>query len=392
MAFITADYIFDGHRFLPPHSIIEVDDSGVILQLLQNDDKIEATYYNGLLMPGMINAHCHLELSYMKGKIPPGDGLVDFLIKVIDLKKQNLQIEILNDIEIAVNEMLENGIVAVGDICNTLDTIEEKKKSKLIYHSFIECIGLDSQKADEVFERNKYLYQLFSSLHPSSIVLHAPYSISDKLIHLINQLSQQNILSIHNQESEEENILFEKKAGDFLKLLNKINFKIENFQSNSKNAIHYYFEKIQNAEKIILVHNTFTTKEDIGYVKQFNKDVFWCFCPNANLYIENTLPNIENFIDENCNIVLGTDSLASNHSLSIWSEISTIRKYNPLIPVEHILKWATYNGALALNLTSKVGQFKKGLKPGIIHIESFNKDFFNKDEKINVLYNADSSY
>ncbi|HMN32773.1 MAG TPA: amidohydrolase family protein [Chitinophagaceae bacterium] len=388
MPFISASFIFDGQQFLPPNSCIEIDENGTILQVLSNKNDVEPTYYKGLLMPGMVNAHCHLELSYMKEKIEPNMGLVDFLISVMKLKNEVLQNDIFLSIENAVSEMQANGIVAVGDICNTLNTFKEKSKSRLWYHSFIECIGLNTSKAEEVFSKNLILYNTFSELHPSSMVLHAPYSISEKLIELINTKCKQNLMSIHNQESAEENKLFEKREGDFLKLLNEIRFKIENFQTNSKSSIQNYFDKILNASKIILVHNTFTSKDDIQYVRKFNKEVFWCLCPKANLYIENTLPLIENFIDEHCCIVLGTDSLASNDTLSIWDEISTIRKYNPLIPIETILRWATYNGALALGLESKVGQFQKGMQPGIVHIESFDKQFYQKNEKLNLLYKS----
>ncbi len=388
MPFITADFIFDGQQFLPPNSCIEIDENGTILQLLSNKNDVEQIHYKGLLMPGMVNVHCHLELSYMKEKIEPNRGLVDFLISVIKLKNEVLQNDISISIENAVSEMQENGIVAVGDICNTLDTLKEKSNSRLWYHSFIECIGLNASKAEEVFSKNLMLYNAFEELHPSSMVLHAPYSISEKLIEWIDTKCEQNLMSIHNQESASENKLFEKREGDFLKLFDEIKFKIENFQTNSKSSIQNYFDKILNASKIILVHNTFTSIDDIQYVKKFNKEVFWCLCPKANLYIENTLPVIENFIDEHCCIVLGTDSLASNDTLSIWDEIATIRKYNPLIPVETILRWATYNGALALGLESKVGQFKKGMQPGIVHIESFDKQFYQKNEKLTLLYKS----
>ena len=137
-----------------------------------------------------------------------------------------------------------------------------------------------------------------------------------------------------------------------------------------------YFTKLEKAKNIILVHNTFTKQEDIDYIKlQTHPDsyrdklqTFICLCVNANKFIEDAVPPIEMFRKNNCSIVLGTDSLASNWSLSIFEEIKTIQKNFPSIPLEEILKWATSNGAKALKLDHELGSIEKGKKPGIVNI------------------------
>ena len=98
--------------------------------------------------------------------------------------------------------------------------------------------------------------------------------------------------------------------------------------------------------------------------------MFYCLCINANLYIENELPNINLFVENNCNIVLGTDSYASNFSLNIFDEIKTIQKYFPQIPLEKILQWATFNGAKALGVEDKFGSLHLGKKPGIVLVKN----------------------
>jgi len=99
---------------------------------------------------------------------------------------------------------------------------------------------------------------------------------------------------------------------------------------------------------------------------------FFCLCINANQYIEDAVPPIEMFRKNNCNIILGTDSFASNWSLSIADEIKTIRNHFPNIASGEILKWATFNGAKALEMDHTLGSLDKGKKPGIILIdESF---------------------
>ena len=113
-------------------------------------------------------------------------------------------------------------------------------------------------------------------------------------------------------------------------------------------------------------------QEDINYinsVKPHNQLVSFCLCVNANLYIENTLPPLELFINSECNIVVGTDSLASNRQLNILEELKTISKNFTKIPIEPLLQWATINGARALQMDDKLGSFEKGKQPGIVILE-----------------------
>jgi cytosine/adenosine deaminase-related metal-dependent hydrolase len=121
---------------------------------------------------------------------------------------------------------------------------------------------------------------------------------------------------------------------------------------------------------LILVHNVATKEEDVRAVKTAEgPSLFYCLCPNANEYISGSLPDVEMLIREECTIVLGTDSLASNHRLSILEEIKTLRRAFPRIGISEMLRWATYNGAKALQLDSVLGSFEKGKQPGVILIE-----------------------
>jgi cytosine/adenosine deaminase-related metal-dependent hydrolase len=121
-----------------------------------------------------------------------------------------------------------------------------------------------------------------------------------------------------------------------------------------------YFDE----HKIIAVHNTYANKDDLDFAGNIN----YCICLNANLYIENKVPPLELLMSADANIIIGTDSLASNQSLNMWNEIQSIQKHFPDIEVETILKWATSNGASALNINEKYGSFQKGKSPGVVLI------------------------
>lgn len=368
-----ADAIFTGTEMLHNDVVLITQEDGTIENIVAANDAGDGIQQSeGILTPGFVNAHCHTELSHMKGLIPEKTGLVDFVINIVAQRNFDEE-KIIEAIQQAETEMLQNGIVAVGDICNTTHSIQQKKQSKLSWYNFIEISGWLPQIAEKRFEQMKTVEKEFlnsNSELKTSIVPHAPYSVSNQLWSLIQQEFVGKTISIHNQETLAEDELFKYGTGDFNRMYNLMNIENTDFKPLGKSSVQTYFSKLSTAKKLILVHNTFTTKEDIDFIQHSplttHHSPFFCLCPNANLYIENTLPNIEMLRANNANIVLGTDSLASNWSLSIAAEIETIRKIFPAIPLAEILKWATINGAKALQMENSLGSFEKSKKPGVV--------------------------
>jgi cytosine/adenosine deaminase-related metal-dependent hydrolase len=135
---------------------------------------------------------------------------------------------------------------------------------------------------------------------------------------------------------------------------------------------------------VILVHNTFTKQEDIDYineVKSAEQLLSFCICPSANIYIENTFPPVFMLLENEANVVIGTDSLASNHQLDILEELKLISGKWPKIKTDILLKWATLNGAKALQMDDTLGSFKKGMQPSIVLIENIQGDRFIESSK-----------
>jgi cytosine/adenosine deaminase-related metal-dependent hydrolase len=262
--------------------------------------------------------------------------------------------------------MYNNGIVAVGDIANTTIGLPVKQKSKLYYHTFIEAFGFSPLKAHEIFDNAVSLREQYKPL-PCSITPHAPYSVSKELFKLICKVSEErtNLISIHNQETEEENKFYRYKMGEFINLYKFFKADISYFKPQARNSIQTVVPLLTNKHNILLVHNTFTNLKDIYFVKRFDRKINWCFCPNANLYIEGRLPKVDLFLDKGFNITLGTDSLASNHKLCLLSEMYVIQKNFMSISFEQILQWATLNGAKFLGIDDEKGSIEVGKKPGL---------------------------
>ncbi len=366
---ITADYIFPIASKPMKNGVVILDNDGLILDVrpcLEMNIKDEVEYHEGIICPGFINAHCHLELSFFKGLLKEHTGLDVFIRDILALNRPELAV-IEQSIADAEQEMLSNGIVAVGDISNGNTTYKQKEKQRLNYHTFIEVFAFDPAKSKDVFDNAMRLFAEYPEGLKKSITPHAPYSVSDELFRMITDFSMQNnaILSIHNQECEGENDLFKTKTGTIFERIKSWGNNMDNFHATGKNSIENYLEKMPHSSKTLLVHNTVTTPDDIHWAMAHHPQLYWCFCPNANLYIENKLPNYQAFLDAHTTCVVGTDSYASNWSLSILDELKTIAKHAPELPLELLLTWATKNGAEFLNFDTQLGTLEKGKRPGI---------------------------
>ncbi|HEY6977548.1 MAG TPA: amidohydrolase, partial [Chitinophagaceae bacterium] len=156
-----ADHIFTGAEMLDSNTVLITNEEGIVEDLIvQNDAGEDVQYFKGMLTPGFINCHCHLELSHMKGLIPERTGLVDFVFKVVTERHFDEE-EILQAITKAEDEMLANGIVAAGDICNNTLTLSQKSKKRLAYYNFIEVSGWLPQIAEQRFNRSMMCYNAF---------------------------------------------------------------------------------------------------------------------------------------------------------------------------------------------------------------------------------------
>jgi cytosine/adenosine deaminase-related metal-dependent hydrolase len=366
-----ADHIFTGTTMLPGDKVLICDSTGYVIEVVPAQEAGEDIQrLTGLLSPGFINCHCHLELSHMRGLIPEGKGLVDFVFAVVT-QRHFPEEEILEAIATAENEMLRNGTVAVGDICNNILTLGQKLKKNLEYYNFVEASGWLPAVAQQRFERSKENYEQFAKHGLASIVPHAPYSVSEPLWQLIQHSFSENVVSIHNQETPFEDQLFLQNSGDFVRMYQMMKLDTSFFLPTGKSSLQSYFGKLGGPSGVLLVHNTFTGREDVAFVKSSSlaDAVSFCLCINANRYIEGAVPPVELLRENNCNIVLGTDSLASNHSLNILEELKQIHDKFPSVPLVELLSWATINGARALGMEAALGSFDKGKRPGVVLLE-----------------------
>lgn len=373
----TAEHLFTGSRLLA-NQVLVTDEKGTVEAIIAATEAgSDLQTLPGILAPGFVNAHCHLELSHMKEAVEPHTGMIDFLLAVMGRRFVPEEI-ILQAIADAETAMFQNGIVAVGDICNTAHTLPQKIQQRLYYHNFIEATGFIAATAPARFDAAREVWDRFreagdAGAQNNSLVPHAPYSVSPALFELITGLKGNDLLTLHNQESQDEEAFFKNGTGGFLRLYQALGLDISFYKPAGKSSLQTCLPRFHKEQALLLVHNVMTSEADLQFIRDQQSllpDCHFCLCPNANLYIGNGLPDIALLRRYEVPLVIGTDSLASNRQLSILDELKTLRLHHPEIPVEELLQWATLNGAKALGIQSRFGSFEKGKTPGILILEN----------------------
>ena len=371
---LTATYIFPVNEPPIKHGIIICDSDGTIREIINRDGHIHEEsgleHYNGILTPGFVNAHCHLELFNLKNKIEEKKGIGHFIGKINQLRNHETG-EIERAMSLADKKMWANGIVGLGDISKSAYSIETKRKIKILYHTFVETFGFVPERAERAFNYALKVQKEFilNKLH-ASVVPHSPYSVSDVLFDLLKKYAEieKNILSIHSLESQAEIQFFDDGCGTIMEhLKDNLNLDVSHWKATGKNPILAILKYLPPQNSLLLVHNTYLNKHVINELKKQRSmdNTFFVLCPNSNLYIENQIPPVSLMRNNELTICLGTDSLASNRELSVLSEMKTIQQHFPEIKLEELIRWSCFNGALALNANRKLGSFEKGKQPGI---------------------------
>lgn len=375
---IAAQYVFTNAGEPIKNGAATYDEAtGKILSIKPlTTETANTEFYNGVLVPGFVNAHCHLELSHLRGLIPPCKQLTEFLYKIVRLKTEQV---FSDEICLAADQaMYDAGINAVGDISNTSDTAFTKSRSKIRYRNFIELLGTTEERIDF---NNLTFRSVAKSLKYSNnctvhAVPHSPYFVSDAQFDDINALNaaDRSVISIHNQETAAENDLYISHSGSFVELFPDI---VANIKTTGKKSLPSYGHHLTGYDNVLLVHNTYSQRDDFEYALQTFKNPYFALCPKSNLYLEGRLPDVSTMMAMHLNICLGTDSLSSNDTLSILEEMKVIVQNFRQISFNDILQMATINGAKALKFNDEYGTLQVGKAPGLLLLEDFDFQEFN---------------
>lgn len=376
----SANYIFPVTQQPIKNGIVEVDDNGKVLNIIIPNEEfreIHSTeFHNGVIVPGFVNAHCHIELSHLKDQLPRGLGLPGF-IKAVAEHRTNDSSVIFKSICDSIKELEFTGTVAVGDICNTTDTLNFKLSSKINFYNFIEVFGINPSKSDFVISAANIIKDSFESSYNgfTSITPHSTYSLSNVLWEKLSKEIEKtdSSVTIHYGESMAEYEFLSKGTGLLLERYNALGVPFDVPMGLSPK--HMVMTRIPKNAEVLFVHNTFAAIDELLELSKFFRKATFVTCPESNLIIEGQLPNLSAMAQSGLRIAIGTDSLASATTLSMLYHINLLLNNYPNITFAEILKWATLNGAEALQFAHKFGSIDIGKTPGLNLITHF--DFNN---------------
>jgi len=378
---LAANYVFP--VISPPirNGILELDDTGKIIRVIDPGPEFremrKLEFYNGILVPGFINAHSHLELACLKGRLPRNSGLTAFLRQVMKLH-DDCQSEVgLEAMQQADRQMQDNGIVAAGDVSSTGSSFRVKAESSVAYHTFIEMYGftagqihLQIQRGNDLLQELRQDYSL-----PGHLTAHASYSADSRIIlHIARENSREDhpVFSLHHRESAPLSEFMIRMAAKLSHHYKEKRMEYRHWRPLGLRQIVAGLGPVLDKTRVLLVHNLHVTPHTLHYAGQHIPRLTWVLCPRSNLFIHNRLPPLLPFVRQSQTVALGTDSLASNEGLSILEEMKTIGQQHPEVPFGMLLEWATINGARAIYPYSGLGRFEEGAAPGVNLIRPFD--------------------
>lgn len=372
----SANLVFTNTGAPIKNGVVGVNEVGEVVEIIDHRHGVKeyrsTEFHNGIIVPGFINAHCHTELSHLKGEIEEKTGLAGFVSQIRDHRLGGGTGD-YDSIQSALQEMERQGVVAVGDICNTADSLEAKGRSRIKFLNFIEVLGLNPDAAESTMqEAGRLATEFKEKLNiPSWITPHSVYSLSTPLWqHLSSYFNNDSIISIHYAESGDEEKFVSQREGGIADNYSRWGLPMEHAPADTPfNILETY---LPEKAKILFIHNTYLKQKELEQIGNTFPNSTFVLCPTSNLYIENRLPDIAMLSRSRVKIALGTDSLASSATLSVFRQIQVILKHFPELSFEQVMMWATQNGAQALGMESTLGTIEVGKSPGLNLITPFD--------------------
>lgn len=354
----------------------------VIVEIGSLENESESTeFYDGILCPGFVNSHCHIELSHLKDKFTRNSGMAGFIRQINRLRESADKNERISIIEREMNLLYESGVSAMADISNCDDSFGVKATSPVYTRTFLEVFGTEEEQATEIMENVKKLHTLSSKYNiDAGPTPHSPYTMSPGLLaRSVSEALKTGWLSYHNQESYQEDELIRYGMGELADEYKSRGLSTPPVTGDS--PLKYFLSVLDSVrpgregkikENILLVHNTCTDSGSIDAAMDMTENLYWALCPLSNLFIHSSLPPVDLLIRKEAKITIGTDSLSSNSTLSIIEELRTLQRFFPYLSLDQMLKWASYNGASFLKKDNELGSFEVGKRPGVVLIRNID--------------------
>ncbi len=312
---------------------------------------------SGLLLPGLVNAHTHLELSGLAGLVPPQGDFVAWLEQMVAIRPAQLRQNGSEATTAAVEALARTGTALVGDVTNTGKAAPTLAAARVSAVSFYEALG--AAKAEPPSAQAAWQGPVLSA---AAVAAHAPYSIPTSRLAALKARAGGLPFAIHLAESraEVEYLAGEGEEGARLEeFLRQRGLEREALHLAADTALGQLLAAEALDQSTLLVHGVQLTNREIDQVAAAGASL--CVCPRSNLGLTNGLAPVEELLAAGVNLALGTDSLASTPSLSLWEEMAALMAAKPGLDPEAVLTMATLGGAKALGQAGRFGVLRPGV-------------------------------
>ena len=379
---IAASYVYTLESAEPlRNGFVEYDENdGTIIRTGVCEDPSSEEILQGALVPGFVNAHCHVELSHLHGKFYMGSGMAGFIDQINALRdwagrevKQEL-------VQKWMDKMWNDGVSAMADISNDDSSFDIKASHDMYTRTFLEVFGSEPEMCEGVMADVTALDALAQEKGiDAAPTPHSCYTMSPALLGASAAAGlAKGYISYHSQESQEEEDLLLTGTGAMYE--NRVRNGMSTPPVTGESSLKYFIDRLSAVvpapydQHILLVHNVCLQQDDIDAAKKVMNNVYWAICPLSNIFIHNALPPIGLMRKNALDIAIGTDSLSSNDDLSMIKEIACIHENFPEVPMNEIFTWASLNGARFLSKDDVLGTIAPGKKPGIVLVDGLDAD------------------
>jgi cytosine/adenosine deaminase-related metal-dependent hydrolase len=319
------------------------------------------------ILPGLVNAHTHLELSWMRGQVPPAGSMPKWAAALLALRR-TVSHEPPEPIAAAIAEARASGTVLVGDVTNTFATYDWIADSDLSAVFFRELLGFSAPDPDAIVTAAA---AQIAALTPiawlrASIVPHAPYSVSPALFKAIARRVTDVPISIHLGESPAEIEFLQRGTGEWRALLESLGVWNDAWTPPACGPIEYLDRFGLVNERLLAVHGVRFTDDELTRLRRAGATLVTC--PRSNLWTGAGEPPIDRFYASGVRVAIGTDSLASVEDLNLFAELAAVRRAAPHVPSRELLASATIHGAAALGFADELGSIQPGKRAQLIAV------------------------
>lgn len=376
---VAAEYVYtlEGNEPII-NGFVEFDEDGTIVRTGQCGDGDEVM--KGALVPGFVNAHCHLELSHLHKKFRKGTGMAGFIDQINALRdwaSDDVKTELVRE---WMDKLWKDGVSAVADISNDASSFPVKQSSPIYTRTFLEVFGTEPEDCEGVMESVMKLqatseeYGIDAAPTP-----HSCYTMSPQLLSASSAAGlESGFLSYHSQESQEEEDLLISGTGAMAE--NRRSAGMSTPPVTGESSLKYFIDRLADVkpaphkEHILLVHNVTLKQDDIDAAKKAFENVYWAICPLSNIFIHDALPPVPLMRENGLKICLGTDSLSSNDDLDMMAELVCLHENFSDVPMAELFRWASRNGAEFLGKENVLGSFAEGRRPGIVLVNGLDEN------------------